>query len=80
MYLCEYKNIFGKENEGVHSIRFFNVALVDLLLTLLAGAIISYFTRINLILMWIILILVGIIVHRIFCVNTTLNKLIFGQV
>jgi hypothetical protein len=80
MYLCKYKNIFGKENEGAHSIRFFNVAIVDLLLTLLAGAIISYFTRINLILMWIMLILLGIIVHRIFCVNTTINRLIFGQV
>jgi hypothetical protein len=26
------------------------------------------------------LILLGIIVHRIFCVNTTINRLIFGQV
>lgn len=29
MSLCEYKDIFGIPNEGVHSYRLFNIAIVD---------------------------------------------------
>jgi hypothetical protein len=33
MSLCKYRDIFGKVGEGGHSLRFFNIALVDTLLT-----------------------------------------------
>jgi hypothetical protein len=29
MDICSYKNIFGRPREGVHSIRFMDVAVVD---------------------------------------------------
>ena len=38
--LCQYKNIFGKVNEGIHSYRIFNIAIVDVLLTILLSFII----------------------------------------
>jgi fatty-acid desaturase len=78
--LCKYRHIFGVEETGVHSIRILNLAVVDLLATLLVGALIAYYLKVNLYLTWVILLIVGIIVHRLFCVNSTINKFIFGKV
>jgi len=77
--LKKFKEIFGREGEGVHSIRIFNIAIVDVLLTILGGLLISCFMKINFWIIFIILILSGIILHRLFCVNTTINKMIFGE-
>jgi hypothetical protein len=77
---CKYRHIFGVEGKGVHKYRFMNIAIVDLGLTLLIGVIISMVFNVNVIGVWIVLILLGILVHRLFCVNTTLNRLIFGNV
>lgn len=77
---CPYKHIFGKENEGVHSYRLFNIAIVDFILTIIGAFIISYYFKINFFLTFAILFLLGIFFHRIFCVNTTINKLIFGYI
>ena len=41
MSLCKYKDIFGKVGEGAHSVRFFNFAVVDTLLTLVLAYIIN---------------------------------------
>ena len=78
--LCEYKDILGKVGEGAHSIRIFNIAIVDVLLTIIATYIIHLFVpdyRFSIILM--ILFAAGIILHRIFCVRTTIDKLLFRQ-
>lgn len=77
---CVYKNIFGKENEGVHSYRFLNLAIVDVILTIVGAFMLSYFFKLNFFLILILIFLIGIVLHRIFCVNTTINKLIFGYV
>jgi hypothetical protein len=77
--LCKYANILGEPNTGVHSIRLFDIAVVDVILTILLGYIISIVFKANIILSIIFSFLLGIIVHRIFCVNSTINKLIFGQ-
>jgi len=76
----QYKNIFGKEGEGAHSIRFLNIAIVDLVFTIIGALLISYFTNTNFFIIFIILMLMAIILHRLFCVNTTINKLIFGEI
>ena len=31
---CKYKDLFGKPGEGVHSYRIFNIAIVDVILTI----------------------------------------------
>lgn len=76
----EFSNIFGKPNEGVHSYRIFNIAIVDVIATLLGGLLISYLFNINYFIVITVLFLLGIVLHRLFCVNTTINKLIFGDV
>lgn len=78
MSLCQYKHIFGKEGEGVHSIRVFNIALVDVLMTLLTAYVISSYYKLSFFNTSIVLFLLAILLHRIFCVNTTVNKMIFG--
>ena len=80
MNLCEYKAIFGNPSEGVHSIRSFGVAVVDFILTLLAAVMISKYYKTDLLKTTIVIFLIGIIAHRLFCVNTTINKLIFGTI
>jgi hypothetical protein len=47
MNLCKYKNSLGIPNEGVHSYRLFGVAIVDVIMTIIAAYIISYFTKIK---------------------------------
>jgi len=76
----KYKNIFGKEGEGAHSIRFFNLAIVDVILTIIGALLISYFIKVNFFIIFLILMLIAIILHRLFCVNTTINKMIFGEI
>ena len=78
--LCEYKNILDKVGEGPHSIRIFNIAIVDVLLTIIAAYIIHWMVptyRFSIVLL--ILFASGIILHRIFCVRTTIDKLLFRQ-
>jgi len=82
--LCKYKNIFGQVNTGIHSYRLFNIAIIDVLFTIL-GAYLLYHLQIfifskyhiTFINILIFLFILGIILHKIFCVNTTINKLLF---
>lgn len=75
--LCKYKDALGIPGEGVHSIRVFNIAIVDVVLTFLVAFLIWLFIRRG---FWIILLIFfisGIVLHRIFCVRTTIDKFIF---
>ena len=74
MSFCKYKDIFGKPNEGVHSYRIFDIAIVDTLLTIIIGYFISKFFKLNFYYVLISLFIISIIVHKIFCVETTLTK------
>jgi hypothetical protein len=79
MDLCKYKDIFGKPGEGAHSYRLFNIAIVDVLLTIIMAYIISIIFNKSFIITTIVLILLGIISHRLFCVRTTIDKLLFSD-
>jgi hypothetical protein len=76
--LCIYKDILGKPTTGLHSYRIFNIAIVDVLLTIIVAFLISYFFKFNFLLTLFILFLVGIFAHRLFCVRTTVDKLLFS--
>ena len=77
MNLCKYKDALGKPNVGIHSYRIFNIAIVDVIMTFIGAFIISYFYNISFIKTSIFLFILGIILHRIFCVKTTIDKLLF---
>jgi hypothetical protein len=77
---CPYKNIFGAPNTGAHSYRIFNLAIVDIIMTIIGAYIISYFSKFSFYYTLAILFITGIILHRLFCVRTTIDKLLFPNV
>ena len=80
MDLCKYKNALGIPKKGVHSYRFFGLAIADVIMTIIGAFIIAYFTKQKFVYVLLILFILGIILHRLFCVRTTIDKLIFPNV
>lgn len=78
--LCKYRDIFGKPDEGVHKYRVGGYAAVDILATLTVSWIIAVYTGHSLAHITANMFLFGILLHRLFCVNTTLNVAIFGEI
>jgi hypothetical protein len=78
--LCKYKDVFGKPSEGVHKYRMFGIAVIDTVMTILGAYLISYFSGYTFWKVLVILFLVGIISHRLFCVRTTIDKIIFPNI
>jgi len=68
--------MFGEPNTGLHSIRIFNIAIIDVLLTIIAGLYISKQYNYKLINVLIVLFISGIIIHKLFCVKTKLNEML----
>ena len=77
MSLCKFKNALGEPGKGIHSYRLFGLAIMDVIMTIIAAYIISYFTNYNFTYTLIFLFILGIILHRLFCVRTTIDKLLF---
>jgi hypothetical protein len=73
---CPYKNIFGKVKEGVHSYRIFDFAVVDTVLTLLLAFFLARVLKQNVLFVFTWLLVIGVFVHKAFCVETTLTKLV----
>ena len=77
MFFCQYKDMFGAPNTGIHSRRIFDIAVWDVVLTLI-GALLFYIRyRTNLLFTIIGFFVFGIVIHRLFCVRTTIDKLLF---
>ena len=70
---CKYRHIFGIEGQGAHSYRIFNIAIVDFVGTIILGIILSKITTANIYLSIIIMFLLGILLHKLFCVKSTVN-------
>ena len=76
--LCKYKDSLGKPKEGIHSYRLFNIDIMDLIFTIIGSFILSYIFKKPFFLIFIIIFLLGVFLHKIFCVDTTINRLLFG--
>jgi len=75
---CKYNKILGIPKKGIHSIRIINIAIIDVIMTIILSYIIHFFYpkyKIEKILL--ILFILGIFFHRLFCVSTTIDKLLF---
>lgn len=77
MNLCDYKNALGVPKKGIHSYRFLGVAVADVLMTILGALIVSYFFKYSFFYTLITLFILGIVLHRLFCVRTTIDKILF---
>ena len=83
---CKYKNLFGEVGTGAHSIRFMNIAIIDVIFTaILAKFLQKIHTTLrdnrkqpmSFLYYFISLLLLSIVAHRLFCVRTTIDKLLF---
>lgn len=80
---CQFKNLLGEPNKGLHSLRialydgFEGLAIFDILLAITVGVFISKIFNISLLIGISLSLLLGIILHRVFCVRTTIDKLLF---
>ena len=90
--LCKYRNALGVPGKGVHSVRLGGVAVggvavggvavggvavVDVLLTIVGAYIIARWAHVSFAWTAAGLFLLGIILHRLFCVRTTIDRLLF---
>lgn len=78
--LCHYKDIFGKPREGAHAYRLFDIAVIDVVATVIVAFVIS---RVFGFIFWkslVVLFIVGVISHKMFCVRTTVDKWIFPNI
>ena len=79
MNLCKYKDSLGVPGKGIHSYRVFNISVVDVVMTIIGAYILSLIFKTPFIYTLIALFVLGIILHRIFCVRTTLDKFLFDK-
>jgi len=74
MSLCQYKDVLGKPNEGFHKQRLLGMARNDLLGTVAISVVIGLLIKKNVFLVFIIIFLIGVLLHLIFCVDTAFVK------
>lgn len=79
MDLCKYKNALGIPRQGIHSIRVFDVAIIDVISTIIGAYILARIFRWSFWKTLLGLFLLGVLLHRLFCVKTTVDRLIFGD-
>lgn len=74
----EYKDILGVPREGIHSIRVYDYAIVDFIMTFIGACIISYFFKMNVFLIFLYLFILGEYLHILFCVETKFLSIFFN--
>ena len=74
------KELFGSPNEGIHTYRIFNIAYIDVLLTIIGALIIQkiFYPKTKYWKILGILFIIGIVLHRLFNVRTTMDKFLFN--
>jgi len=78
---CPYRKMFGEVNTGLHAIRIFDIAIVDIFMTIIGAWVIHYYFLAQKYPFWMVLVclfLLGIIAHRAFCIRTTVDKFLFN--
>ena len=71
--------MFGKLGEGIHSYRIGNVAVLDIGVTCIMAYLIKhfFFPKYHYLYVLVAFFLLGICMHRLFCVRTTIDKMLF---
>lgn len=78
-YFCKFKDFLGKPGEGLHRYRIFNMAMIDIFATLVLAWVLHryYFMYTHYLNVLLFTFIVGILLHRLFCVRTTVDKFLF---
>lgn len=73
---CRYSDLLGLPKQGIHKLRipYVDLAFYDVLATFLLAYAISKLTKKNYWEILVIVFLVSVVLHQLFCVSTTVNK------
>lgn len=74
---CKYKDLFGKPNAGIRKYRIFDISIFDTIVVIIFAYAIALFFGWTFWKVLAILFLFGIFAHRLFCVRTGLDKMLF---
>jgi hypothetical protein len=79
MDFCKYKDALGKLREGTHELRdpVLDTALNDVMMTITGAFAFSWYMNYSFWYVLLILFISGIVLHRVFCVRTTVDKFLF---
>ena len=75
--MCKYKNLFGEPRAGLRKYRIMDIAVMDTVVTVAFVAVLSW--AFSWPFWWTLLavFVLGIVVHRMFCVRTGIDKWLF---
>ena len=78
--LCKYKDVLGVPGSkiGLRKYRIFGIALFDTAVVLVFAVFIAWMFRLSYTYTIAAIFILGIIVHRFFCVRTAVDKILFG--
>jgi hypothetical protein len=80
MTTCRFKDALGKPGQGFHAPRILGVAALDLLGTALVAWLIARARRgWHPVPVFLVLMALAVVLHRLFCVDTALNVALFGS-
>jgi hypothetical protein len=78
--LCKFKDSLGVPNKGIH-FHVFGIAIMDVIFTIILAMLITTFYKpiksnrlLSFLLILVMLFIIGIFLHWLFCVPTTVNK------
>ena len=77
--LCPYRYIFGISGKGIHSYRLYDVAILDVGVTLICAVLIAYMFSFPYLWTILVVFILGIFFHRMFYVRTTVDKILFSK-
>jgi hypothetical protein len=79
--LCKYNKLFGESGlrTGFRKYRVFGIALFDVSVTIVCALLFAWFFRLPYVPTVIAIFILGVFVHRLFCVKTAVDKMIFGS-
>lgn len=79
--LCKYKNFIGEPNTGSHKwLRIFDISMSDVFVVIIGATILAYLMKWNIPRTILGMFILGIIIHRLFGVRTTVDKWLFPNV
>lgn len=73
--LCQFKDSLGIPGEGIHKLKFLGIAVWDLFFTVLGALAISKYFKYPFYIVFLVLFVLGEILHILFCVKTGFLKL-----
>ena len=81
MNFCKYKDLIGKPREGIHAARipYVDLAFNDIGITVFGSIILAILFGWHPFNTVVVVFLLGILIHRLFCVRTTIDKLLFYE-